>query len=682
MNKLHIFEDGTVLENSTDSGNIFRLPKTMGKYYATKVELKGGTVAVCYSFSRYNAGDIVRGFTLRKINDVLSGVIIDGYSSEFDETFICFAEYESFMLCQDYKAVKKLQEVKVSDEDFVKQHLKQNRDVCLIKSNIRSCAVNNIKAKRYKYCRSKILVPFGSRDIEITNCPVDYYLDNNEQIYVYFYLDQKEQLHVLPIAKCFNRLIDENFETVLKLLSDKNFLLAGYTLFESQKGKWKTDEKVRIMITSEAIKGKGQGEQCYARAISMYPENANEIDFDAVYYCELTPPSVGTIFEAYIKSDHSFRKQPRIIENSEFDREKFKVCFCDDALVVKEKEVFSVAPGRFDNYEFESAVKRGDIGSFHYDVLNWIGILGFATDMDILRLILDGIIPEDADSLSQNHRNMCDGIINETYPASAEFYDDQKRTVSYNEYFGYLLPKKVINKLSVLGLINKAMFVTKNSKDKSYRMLFITKMGQDLLAVLEKNKLRHDSLAILRTPQYIKRNLASNQLFHSFMGAFTKWGEFKYDNVLVFPTKVFKLPEREEPEVARVGFSVDITKNDNTVTFMGDAVRNMTGLTKNLDKHNMEDKMPRLINVINNIAKNNNTHTVLTLTFVSYEEIQLWLKDMSDALKMYADSEYFHFYITYDGLTRGDITSGLFEIKDGQLTSVSNVEEEILKLFQ
>ncbi len=677
MNKLHIFENGTVVGNSTESGNVFKLPKALGKYYTTKVELESGTVVNCYSFSSYCAEDSVNGFTLRKINDVLSGVIIDENLTDFDEGF---SEYESFMLCQNYRSLR--QEAKVSDEGFVREYIKQNSGAYLVKSTVKTCIANNIKAKRFKYCRSELVAPFGNCNIKITNCPIDYYVDNNEQIYVYFYIDFKEQLHILPIAKCFNRLIDENYENVVKLLSDKNFLLAGFTLFESQKGKWKTDEKVRIIITSTAINGKGKGEQCYARAISMYPENANEIDFDAVYYCELTPPAVGTVFEAYIKSDHSFRKQPRIIENSGNDREKFKVSFSDDALTVKEKDVFSVAPGKFDNYEFESAVKRGDIGTLHYDVLNWIGILGFATEMDILRLILNGIIPENAESLSKEQRKTVSELINESNTVSAEFADQERRIVNYNNYFGFILPKKIINKLSGQGLINKACFSTGNKKDKTATILYITKMGRELLAVLGKNKVKCDSYAVLRTPLYVKRILASNQLLNSLLDAFCKWGEFQYEDVSVLPTVILDTSETEETDLARVGFSVDITKNDNTVTFMGDAVRNMVGLSKNLDRKNMEDKIPRMFNVISNLAKNTGNHNVLILTFVSYEEIELWLKNMSDALEKYADSEYFHFYITYDGLTRGDITGGLFEIKDGQLTSVSNVEEEIQRLFQ
>ena len=676
MNKLHIFEVGTVVENSTDSGSVFKLPKALGRYYATKVELKDGTIATCYSFSSYSAGDIVCGFTLREINNVLCGVIIDNGLLDSDENFEGFSEYESFMLYQNFQ--KPNREAKISDEDFVKQYLEQNGGVCLVKSSVKECVINNVKAKRFKYCKSKIVVPFGNCNIEITNCPIDYYVETDETIYVYFYIDCKGELHVFPIAKCFNHVIYKKFEIILKLLSDQNFLLAGFILFESQKGKWKIDEKVRIMITSEAIKGKGQGKQCYARAISMYPNNKDEIEFDGTFFYESTPTEKGEIFEALIKSDYTFKKQV----NTNNEERKVRVCFTDDALTVKEKDVFSVELQKFYNHEFEFAVQNGVIGTLHYDVLNWIGILGFATEMDILRLILNGIIPENAESLSKEQRKTVSELINESNTVSAEFADQEKRTVNYNDYFGFILPKKIINKLSGQGLINKACFSTGNKKDKSDTILYITKIGRELLAILGKNKVKCDSYAVLRTPLYVKRILASNQLLNSLLDAFCKWGEFQYEDVSVLPTVILDTSETEETDLARVGFSVDITKNDNTVTFMGDAVRNMVGLSKNLDRKNMEDKIPRMFNVISNLAKNTGNHTVLILTFVSYEEIELWLKNMSDALEKYADSEYFHFYVTYDGLTRGDITGGLFEIKDGQLTSVSNVEEEIQRLFQ
>lgn len=680
-----------------------------------------GNLYECFSSNDADIGDEVTALSCRKVNGTDSAVIIDTALKEIINHNENFIEYLAHRFNHDYifdrskNTVFRIE----SDRDDIEEKLSSEvGNGKFINATIESCRPKDLRS----FCKAYFIVDFPSGNANETlhfkfSQFLDYETSLHTEIIIYVYKGRDGLLHFMPIAPCFSDFIlslnEEKRLFIEKFFGSPEFKVIGRLLNESGKNLFIEGNTLKVIVTSTAL-GTVVGRNHYrSRALSVFQPNYSHYDID-LYVNVNQPVSIGTILDAVIKKNkigkyifsHEKKREKKTAELAETPVTEHKTdenisgddssseMYLDNVetlLTVHDGEtliVKSTENSKFNTNNFNAALTNGTLWGIHFDVLDWISTLKFATHNLLFRLMIADILPHDISALTPSQLNSLERMktsklvqqtICETDKDGNTFEFQKDRIV--RAYFKPI--NNLIDKLEKLGLVETMRFSMEDlGSNYISKILVITHQGRNLLNALERTPRPFDSFFGVTPPRVIKKRLAANHLLVTYLSVLKEHFPVTIKDVEFTPSLITK----NEEEFFRAGFLMTLhNENGDELKIICEAVRNTAGITKSFDELEINEKIPRILRTLNIIAAENKKNFCLSLVTTSFEEMNKISEFVYSSIKEEGESfsDRVHVFLSYDELlTDNELTNTHFELDktSGNIKRIENLTERFKNL--
>ncbi len=515
---------------------------------------------------------------------------------------------------------------------------------------------------------------------------IDHPVEKGQNVLFLVYVEPKERsTRLLSIPSLFSDWIlslnsATEYPLLETLLQSELFHLIGILLRKtmSRLPLPQDDPWVRILVTDPKLGT--------ARALSLgrrermhwteFPYRHTEaVQPGCLYTAQLLPQGDDFILDSltpihWERAEQSF---PNDVLDEEADPEDSRAM---PLLTVRETEkCLRASPGteknHFNSSSFYWAVENGTLNTLHFEVLDWIGFLKYATGQLIARLFWCGYIPRNMNELSEAQKARIHTIRSETKMLSKVLQEgDTARTVSFtlrNSSSNHV--KKMADQLVKFGLAETGVFSDGADAVAVARIYLPTEFGCNLLRAQRRSGRNFDTFAYMRDPRHIKQILSGNQLMVAFLETLRETHTIHQKELKIDTYVMTNAPdEKEEHVVARLAFTMAVRKKEDEkqkVIVLAESIRNTTGLSKELDEMSIVEKIPRLLYVANRHTKDTGCPVVLSYVFTTYDEMCRWAQAISEQRKQLADNDdNLHIVYTYDTAILGQGANSFFTFDD------------------
>ena len=348
-------------------------------------------------------------------------------------------------------------------------------------------------------------------------------------------------------------------------------------------------------------------------------------------------------------------------------------------FLYREAEIMAAAEQKtpkFDVNTFQTKVMEGRIGPLQYDLIEMIGCYQYATTNMLYRLVLSGYLPTNPYELSPAQTELVAMLRPQECKTPCSVLEgdsiyEMQLTRTSQEFVA------LMKELQQSGLVAAKRFKAPRRQPTNTNVLVLRDAGGKLMRALRRNGTKVDEFAFAYPVRWIKEILSVNQLNVVYICALNQRYAVDPD---IKMQKVLSAADCH----ARFGYCMTLRSRQNNaeVDFLGESVRNTVGASKACDDMDINEKMPRLLHVANELSKENEKHTVLTVVYASYDEMKERARDLWEVYSQMDRSEYFHLYLTYDMLTAGSLEGMHFVFDEtGALKREAETEKMIDSYF-